>query len=258
MLTGIKNIFKSSISQERQAEMEEIKKGVLPRHVAIIMDGNGRWAKKRRLPRAAGHRAGMEALKKTVECCTEIGIPYLTLYAFSTENWKRPRAEVDSLMDLLVEYIGKELNALQKNGVRVKSIGRVAELPEDAQKSIRMAEEKTQGNNRLYLQIAINYGGRREIIDAVKMILDDYKKGSLKEEDVTEEAFSNYLYTGGLPDPDLVIRPSGEMRLSNFLIWQSAYAEFLATDVLWPDFGKEDLYQAIAAYQKRQRRFGGL
>lgn len=258
MLTGIKNFFKSSISPEQQKEMEVIKKGVLPRHIAIIMDGNGRWAKKRRLPRAAGHRAGMEALKKTVECCTEIGVPYLTLYAFSTENWKRPRAEVDSLMDLLVEYIGKELNALQKNGVRVKSIGRVYELPEDAQKSIRMAEEKTQGNNRLYLQIALNYGGRREIIDAVKMILNDYKKGSLTEEDVNEEAFSKYLYTGGIPDPDLVIRPSGEMRLSNFLIWQSAYAEFLATDVLWPDFGKEDLYQAIAAYQKRQRRFGGL
>lgn len=258
MLTGIKNILKIGTSTDENIDLAELKKGLLPRHIAIIMDGNGRWAKKRRLPRATGHRAGMETLKKTVQNCIDIGIPYLTLYAFSTENWKRPKDEVDSLMGLLVEYIDKELLSLHNNGVRVKAIGRITELPEDAQKSIKKAEERTLENKRLFLQIAINYGGRREILDGIKNILNDYKNGILKEEEITEELFSGYLYTRGIPDPDLLIRPSGEMRISNFLIWQGAYAEFLATNVLWPDFDQNDFYKAIFAYQKRQRRFGGL
>lgn len=258
MFAGLRNLFNTGTPKEPDITLADLKNGLVPTHIAIIMDGNGRWAKKRRMPRAAGHRAGMEALKRTVENCIDMGIPYLTLYAFSTENWKRPKDEVESLMGLLVEYIEKELLALNNNGVRVKAIGRVDELPENARHSIKKAEENTHQNERLFLQIAINYGGRREIIDAIKNIARDYKSDILKENDISEEIISEYLYTKGIPDPDLIIRPSGEMRISNFLIWQGAYAEFLATNVLWPDFSQQDFYNAIHAYQKRNRRFGGL
>lgn len=222
------------------------------------MDGNGRWAKKRGLPRTIGHRAGVESLKKIVEACGEIGIKYLTVYAFSTENWKRPKEEVDTLMNLLVEYIEKELDTLDKNGVCIKPIGNLLELPENAKHQIYKAIEKTKNNHKLYLQIALNYGGRRELVHAIQGIVRDVSDGKLNRELIDEQVVSQYLYTAGIPDPDLIIRPSGEMRVSNFLLWQLAYAELWVTNVLWPDFRSEHLLQAIFEYQQRQRRFGAL
>lgn len=230
----------------------------LPRHVAVIMDGNGRWAYSRGLPRTAGHRAGMSALKEIVNVCGEIGIQVLTVYAFSTENWKRPVEEVDFLMQLLVEYIGRELEELHRQGVRVKVLGEIAELPEPVQREIYQAVEKTAENQGLTLNVAVNYGGRREILKAIREISQRVKEGSLKPEDITEDLVDESLYTRGMPDPDLVIRPSGEMRLSNFLLWQVAYAEFWFNSILWPDFRREHFLQAIVEYQQRHRRFGGL
>lgn len=235
-----------------------IKEKPLPLHIAIIMDGNGRWAKKRGLPRAAGHRAGMEAFKKTIISCIEVGIKYLTVYAFSTENWKRPQEEVNFLMSLLVEYIEKELNELDKNGVRVHTIGNLTDLPSLAQQQINKAVKKTAGNNKLYLQIALNYGGRAEILQAVRQIGEDIESGKMTVGNINEQVFARYLYTNGIPDPDLLIRTSGELRISNFLLWQLAYTEFCSPDVLWPDFTAQHLYKAIYEYQNRDRRYGGL
>jgi len=236
----------------------DIASDALPTHLAIIMDGNGRWAQQRGMPRAAGHRAGAESLRGVVNVCGELGIRYLTVYAFSTENWKRPQEEIDALMGLLVEYIEKELDALKKNKVRIKAIGNIEQLPPSAYTRIKKAEEETAHNERLFLQIALNYGGRRDIIQAVQKIAADVVAGKLPIEQIDDGSFAGYLATNGLPDPDLLIRTAGEKRLSNYLLWECAYTEFWFTDVFWPDFRSVDLYQAIYDFQHRQRRFGGL
>jgi len=244
--------------QER-ALAEGIDPRRLPVHIAIIMDGNGRWAKRRNLPRAAGHRAGAEAVRVTVESCAQMGIGALTLYAFSAENWKRPRSEVDTLWRLLRVYIRKELPALQKNNVRLKAIGRLEALPAVAREELGAAERATASNSGLLVNLALNYGGRNELVDAFNLILDRARAlGDLADLHVEEAMISTHLYTGDQPDPDLLIRTSGEMRISNFLLWQIAYAELYVTEVLWPDFKRADLLKAILDYQKRDRRFGGL
>ena len=228
----------------------------LPQHIAVIMDGNGRWAKKRRLPRIAGHRAGIRAVRQAVEACARLGVPYLTLYAFSVENWKRPHTEIRLLMALLREYLKKEIAELNKQNIRLGVIGRTGELPKPVQRDLRNALEKTRRNTGLVLTLALNYGARAELVDAVRALAEKLKSnGSMA---IDEATFSEHLYTHGLPDPDLLIRTSGEMRLSNFLLWQVAYSEIWVTDTLWPDFTQKDLFQAILDYQKRERRYGGL
>ncbi|NQT06983.1 MAG: isoprenyl transferase [Candidatus Omnitrophica bacterium] len=227
-----------------------IDKADLPRHIAIIMDGNGRWAKIHNLPKIAGHRKGVEAVREAVTYCRAEGIQVLTVYAFSTENWNRPKKEVGALMALLGEEISKETDNLKKNDVRLSFIGRIDDLPGPLLKRIRESEDRTKACKGLIFNLAINYGARSEIIDAVNKILSGPKK------EIKEEEFSSFLYTKGLPDPDLLIRTSGEMRISNFLLWQASYAEFYFTEKLWPDFTKADLKEAIETYQKRSRRFG--
>ena len=228
-----------------------LKEKPLPRHIAVIMDGNGRWAKKRGLPRIFGHRAGTKSVKEAVKVCGELGITALTLYAFSTENWSRPKAEVGALMGLLSKMLSSEVDELDKSGVRLKAVGRLNELPQRVQDDLNRAIEKLKSNKGLTLNLALNYGGRQEITDAVNELL----KSGVKK--VDEKSFSNHLYTAGLPDPDLMIRTSGEMRISNFLLYQLAYAELYVTPVLWPDFRREHLMKAIADFQARERRFGG-
>ncbi len=231
----------------------------LPRHIAIIMDGNGRWARSRRLPRVAGHKAGVQAVHATVETCARLGIEALTLYAFSVENWKRPRAEVSTLWRLLRVYLRKEMPALMRNRVRLRAIGRLEALPESARRDLLAAIETTAPNGGLILNLAINYSGRAELADAVNRILDEARSaGTLEQLVVGEEAISSHLYTSGLPDPDLLIRTSGELRVSNFLLWQIAYAELYVTNTLWPDFRRADLLRALVEFQTRERRFGGL
>lgn len=232
--------------------------GRLPKHVAIIMDGNGRWAGKRRLPRAFGHRAGVESLREIVKVCTELKIGVLTVYAFSTENWKRPQDEVDALMKLLVEYVNKELDELCAKGVRVNPVGRLEDLPANALAALEVARGKSRDNSCLVLNIALNYGGRTEIVDAVQAIAAKVKAGEISAEDINEKLINDNLYTAGLPDPDLLIRPAGDFRVSNFLLWQLAYTEFWLTPVLWPDFGRVHFLQALLDFQQRERRFGGL
>lgn len=233
----------------------------MPAHVAIIMDGNGRWAKKRNLPRVAGHNAGMKAMKKIVDHSDKLGIQYLTVYAFSTENWKRSIAEVTGIFKLLVTYVNNELQELIDNNVKVKVLGDYSSIPEDARKSLEKTLEQTKDNTGLQFNIALNYGGRDEIRMAVRAIGEEIAQGKRKPEDITEELIGEYLFTGqkwaDAPDPELVIRTSGEIRLSNFLLWQSAYSELVFTDVLWPDFTPEEYEKAICQYQGRQRRFGG-
>ena len=226
----------------------------IPRHVAVIMDGNGRWARKRRLPRVAGHRAGIDAVRELVETCGRIDVSVLTVYAFSKENWKRPKTEIDFLMDLLREYIRKELDELHANGVRIQVVGRPHELPAIVQSELARAIEVTRDNTGLVFNIALSYGGRAEIVDACRELIRD----GVRPEDLDEASFARRLYTGDQPDPDLVIRTGGEMRVSNFLLWQIAYAELVVSDVLWPDFRKRDLFRALLEYQRRERRFGGL
>jgi undecaprenyl diphosphate synthase len=228
----------------------------LPRHIAVIMDGNGRWAKRRRLPRIAGHRAGIRAVRQAVEACARLGVPYLTLYAFSVENWKRPHTEVKLLMGLLREYLKKEIGELNKQNIRLGMIGRVTELPGPVQRDLERAQEETRANSGLRLTLALNYGARTELIDAVRSLAEHLQRnGSVS---IDETTLSEHLYTRDLPDPDLLIRTSGEMRLSNFLLWQAAYSEIWVTDTLWPDFTQHDLFQAILDFQKRERRYGGL
>src|SRR5690349_14879425 len=226
----------------------------LPAHIAVIMDGNGRWAAQRHLPRVEGHRAGIDAVRDIVESSARIGIQVLTLYAFSVENWKRPAAEVSTLMLLLKRYLRSELNTLLRNDIRFKVVGRSEDLARDVQQELRAAEEKTAANRGMLFNIALNYGGRAEIVEAARRMI----AAGLRPEDVDESTFSTYLYTAGQPDPDLLIRTSGEMRVSNFLLWQIAYAEIWVTDTLWPDFRKRHLLDAILAYQKRERRYGGI
>src|SRR5581483_8956020 len=231
----------------------------LPAHIAIIMDGNGRWARRRRLPRVAGHQAGVGPVRSTVETCARLGIKVLTLYAFSLENWKRPRTEVETLWRLLRYYLRQELPDLQKNDIRLQAIGRPDALPAQVRRELDAAVDATAANRGLVVNLAINYGGRAEIVDAINSILEmarvDGRLGSLK---LDEELISSNLYTSSCPDPDLLIRTSGEMRISNFLLWQIAYAELYVTETLWPDFTRRDLLQAILDYQKRERRYGGL
>ena len=228
----------------------------LPRHVAIIMDGNGRWAGKRNLPRVMGHRAGADAVRRTVEAAARLKLECLTLYAFSTENWKRPRFEIRTLMDLLMEYLRKELHSLKENNIQFRMIGRSEELHISVLEQIRKAELSTFQNTGLRLNIALNYGGRAEIVDAVKKVVRQVAAGQLQPDDVSEDLLQQNLYTHSLPDPDLLIRTSGEMRISNFLLWQIAYAEMHVTETLWPDFGERDLLAALIEYQKRDRRYG--
>ncbi len=238
--------------------IEKIDRENLPKHIAIIMDGNGRWAKERNLPRTLGHRAGVETLKKIVRECNDIGIKYLSVYAFSTENWVRPKDEVSALMDLLVEFLGKELDDLHKENVVINYLGDISKLPKKCQDILNTSKNKTKNNSGLYLNLCLNYGGRDEIVRSFKEIYRQIKNGNIKIEDVNEKMISNYLYTAGMPDPDIVIRPSGEYRLSNFFIWQCAYSEFWFSNIFWPDFRIEHLHKAIIDYQKRDRRFGGV
>ncbi|MBZ9624309.1 isoprenyl transferase [Clostridium sp. FP2] len=228
----------------------------IPAHIAIIMDGNGRWAKQRNLPRALGHKAGVETIRKIVKKCNNLGVKYLTLYAFSTENWNRPMQEIDALMKLLVEYLKNEFEELNANDVVINSIGNISKLPRICRVELDNAYEKTKNNKGLVLNLALNYGGRNEIVDAVKEISLDLINKKISKDEITEELFSKYMYTGEMPDPDLIIRPSGELRLSNFLLWQSAYSEFWFSDINWPDFSEKHLTLAIVDYQKRDRRFG--
>jgi undecaprenyl diphosphate synthase len=231
----------------------------LPAHIAIIMDGNGRWARKRSLPRAAGHKAGVEAVRTTVETCTRLGIQALTLYAFSAENWKRPRTEVDTLWRLLRVYLRRELPEILGNGIRFTCIGRLDGLPPQVRQELQNTIDATAHNRGMRLNVAINYSGRAELVDAINAIVEDARlEGRLRDLHIDEDAISSRLYTADLPDPDLLIRTSGEMRISNFLLWQIAYAELYVTDTLWPDFRRADLMHAILDYQKRDRRFGGL
>jgi undecaprenyl diphosphate synthase len=230
----------------------------LPRHIAIIMDGNGRWAKSRGLTRIAGHRAGAESVRETVRACGELGIGVLTLYAFSVENWRRPEAEVNALMLLLRQYLRGEVSELKKNNVRLNAIGRIGGLPKTVRAELARACAATAGNTGLLLNLAINYGGRTELVDAFRQLAAPLRDGRIRPEDIDEETIGQHLYTAGLPDPDLLIRTSGEMRLSNFLLWQGAYTEIYVTDTLWPDFRRPDLVKAIKEFQKRERRFGGV
>jgi undecaprenyl diphosphate synthase len=240
-----------------QTLLEQIKiAGECPAHVAVIMDGNGRWAKQRGKPRVFGHRAGMKSVREVIEACGDVGVKYLTLYAFSSENWNRPKLEVRALMRLLERYTQSEREELKAQGVRVRAIGRIDKLEESAQRAIRSIEDHTRDGRKMVLNLAINYGGRCEIVDAVRRITRDVGQGKLRPEDVDEELFARFLYTSDMPDPDLLIRTSGEMRVSNFLLYQMAYTEIYVTDVLWPDFRREHLYRAILDYQKRERRFG--
>jgi undecaprenyl diphosphate synthase len=231
----------------------------LPAHIAIIMDGNGRWAARRRLPRVAGHRAGVGPVRSTVETCARLGIQVLTLYAFSVENWKRPRAEVETLWRLLRFYLRKELPDLQKNDIRLQAIGRLEALATDVRRELDAVVDATAGNGGLLVNLAINYGGRTEIVDAVNAVLDQARmEGCLSSLRVDEDAIAAHLYTASSPEPDLLIRTSGEMRISNFLLWQIAYSELYVTETLWPDFSRTHLLTAVLEYQKRDRRYGGL
>ncbi|MBU1651738.1 isoprenyl transferase [bacterium] len=222
----------------------------IPQHIAIIMDGNGRWAKQRSLPRIAGHHEGINSVREIVRVCGELGVKVLTLYTFSSENWNRPRKEVSALMQLLLVTINKEVKDLNKNNVKLRVIGRMEDLPDKPRQSMLNAIQRLQNNTGLLLNLALSYGGRLEIVEAVQKIISEGR------DTISEADFSNYLYTAGLPDPELLIRTSGEMRLSNFLLWQLAYTEIVVTDTYWPDFREQQLYDAIADYQRRERRFG--
>lgn len=226
----------------------------IPAHVAIIMDGNGRWARERGLPRLAGHRAGVENLRRVLEACGEFGIKFLTIYAFSTENWDRPPAEVRGLINILEDVIDRELNELHKNGVQLRHLGRLERLSDELIEKVNHAIDLTRNNDKLVLNIAWNYGGRDEIVQAIEKII----QAGYRPEDINEELISSFLYTAGCPDPDLIIRTSGELRVSNFLIWQGAYAEWYVTPTYWPDFGREELLEALIEYAARERRFGRI
>lgn len=256
----MKALFEAPQPGEPDWELaREIDPARVPAHIAIIMDGNGRWASRRCLPRVAGHRAGIGPVRSTVETCARIGVKFLTLYAFSVENWKRPRAEVETLWRLLRHYLKQELPSLQKNDIRLQAIGRLDALPPQVRRELEAVVDSTAANRSLQVNLAINYSGRAEIVDAVNSILDMARiEGGVGALKIDEELLAGSLYTSGCPDPDLLIRTSGEMRISNFLLWQIAYAELYVTETLWPDFTRADLLRAILEYQKRDRRYGGL
>jgi undecaprenyl diphosphate synthase len=245
-------------TREEARLLDELDPARLPRHIAIIMDGNGRWAQRRHLPRVAGHRAGVHAARTVIETCARLKIPALTLYAFSVENWRRPKAEVDFLMRLLREYLRKELPVIHRNNIRLLVIGRPQQLPREVREDVAMAMRTTAANTGMQLVVALNYGGRTELVDAFNAILDHVRHNGMDTFRVDEQTIAQHLYTAGLPDPDLLIRTSGEMRVSNFLLWQIAYAEIYVTDTLWPDFNRARLLEALVDFQKRERRYGGL
>lgn len=236
--------------------LDQINRDKLPRHIAVIMDGNGRWAKKQGLLRAAGHKRGTQAVRETVEGCAELGIEHLTLYAFSTENWNRPKKEINVLMNLLVSSLKKEIKTLQKNDVSLRAIGNIETLPQKAQKELKEVIQQTKDNKRLRVTLALSYGAREEILKTVREISLKVKNNIISPDEIDESYINKHLYTHDMPDVDLLIRTSGEQRVSNFLLWQIAYAEFYFTDLLWPDFKKKNLHEAIYNYQKRERRFG--
>lgn len=242
----------------RKKKKAEIDMSRLPVHIGVIMDGNGRWAKRRGLPRSAGHQAGADTLKKIVTECNKMGIKYITVYAFSTENWKRPKEEVDFLMNLLMSYLLDAERTLAGENVRIRAIGSRKELSPEMQEQIIKTEEFTSKNDGIVMNIALNYGGREELVRAVRNISEKVKKGELAKEDIDADTISRELYTSGQPDPDLIIRTSNEQRLSNFMMWQASYSELYYTETLWPDFSLSDLYDAILEYQKRDRRYGGV
>ena len=244
------------VTAEEAHILEKLDLERMPRHIAVIMDGNGRWAQKRHLPRVAGHRAGTQSARTTIETCARLKVEALTLYAFSVENWRRPRAEIEFLMQLLREYLRKEMPLIQRNNIRMRFLGRPEELPAGVQKDTREATEATAGNTGMVLSIALNYGGRAEIVDAMNAILAE--RNGHGNAAITEEQLSRHLYTANLPDPDLLIRTSGEMRVSNFLLWQIAYAEIFVTETLWPDFNRARLLEALVDFQGRERRYGGI
>ena len=239
-------------------QKEKIDPNNLPQHIAVIMDGNGRWAQKKGAARIFGHQSAVKSVREVTEGCAELGVPYLTLYAFSTENWSRPKLEVDGLMRLLVSSLKKELDTLLENNVKLTAIGDLANLPTVCQEELQEAIDRTQHNSRLQLNLALSYSGRWEILKAVKQLTNDVSEGKISPEAINEEIFERYLETSSIPDPELLIRTSGEQRISNFLLWQVAYSELYMTDVLWPDFRKEHLYEAILSYQSRERRFGKI
>ena len=245
------------VTPEEAKLLEKLDLARLPRHVAVIMDGNGRWAQRKHLPRVAGHRVGTQTARTTIETCARLKIDALTLYAFSVENWRRPKTETDFLMQLLREYLRTEMPLIQRNDIRMRFLGRSDELPAGVRQDMRNAEEKTAGNRGMVLCLALNYGGRAEIVDAANAILAE-RSSQARPARVTEEELSRRLYTAGLPDPDLLIRTSGEMRVSNFLLWQIAYAEIFVTETLWPDFNRARLLEAFIEFQKRERRYGGI
>jgi len=236
--------------------VEKIDKGRIPQHIAVIMDGNGRWAKKKGSARIFGHQSAVKSVRDVAEGCAELGVSYLTLYAFSTENWGRPEFEVNALMKLLVSTIRKETPTLMENNIRLQSIGNVAQLPGDCQQELKEAIRATSENNGMILNLALSYSGRWELLEATQKLMEEAQNGKIDPAELTEKIFESYLATGGIPDPELLIRTSGEMRISNFLLWQLAYSELFFTEVLWPDFRKNHLHEAILSYQKRERRFG--
>ena len=256
MFTDFAAVVKKGSSDERL--LASLSADRLPRHIAIIMDGNGRWAAQRGQPRIAGHRAGVEAVRAAVDTGARLGLGALTLYAFSTENWKRPRYEVDALMRMLRRYLRQELDEIDKQNIRFQTIGRTEVLPGNVRLEIAKATERTAANTGMVLSVALNYGGRAEIVDACRSAVERLKKEGKPTEELSEEAIAQELYTRGLPELDLLVRTSGELRISNFLLWQSAYAEIYVTETLWPDFRRVHLLEAIADYQGRDRRFGGL
>jgi undecaprenyl diphosphate synthase len=251
------NLLKPADPQEAEL-LEKLDLKRLPQHLAIIMDGNGRWAKRRHLPRVAGHRSGVKAARVIIETCSRLQLSCLTLYAFSLENWRRPQAEVEFLMRLLREYLKRELPTMQKNNIRLQFIGRSDQLPAAVREDMKEGTEITAGNTGMRLILALNYGGRAELVDAFNAVLDSVRANRLSSFHADEQAISEHLYTAGLPDPDLLIRTSGEMRVSNFLLWQIAYAEMYVTEALWPDFSRACLLEALVDFQKRERRYGGL
>lgn len=246
-----------TLTAEEAYIYEKLDLSRLPEHVAVIMDGNGRWAQRRHLPRIAGHRSGTQTARSTIETCARLKIKALTLYAFSVENWRRPKTEIDFLMQLLREYLRREMPLIQENNIRMRFLGRTDELPLAVQKDAREAMQSTAKNSGMHLCVALNYGGRAEIVDAVNRIITE-RQATGKNEPVSEQDLSACLYTQGLPDPDLLIRTSGELRVSNFLLWQIAYAEIFVTETLWPDFNRARLLEALVEYQKRDRRYGGI
>lgn len=242
--------------QQNNSFKEQVDKDKLPEHIAIIMDGNGRWAKQKGKLRVFGHKNGVQAVREVTEACAEIGVKYLTLYAFSTENWNRPQAEVSALMELLALTIKNEIKTLQKNNIRLNAIGNIDSLPEKGRKALKETIEATKQNSRMTLTLALSYGSQEEITYAVKKIAEDCMQQNLKVDAITPQLISQYLYTKDMPNPELIIRTSGEHRISNFLLWQIAYAEFYFTPILWPDYNKENLFEAIVDFQQRERRFG--